>query len=438
MTLFAGVARSNITPTKSMTLFGYPHVPRISTGVHDPLFATALFLQNGPSSLLIIAVDLLMLSKGFLTECRSEISRRTNLPICNILISVSHTHSGPISMDVFAFSKDPHVPPVDNQYLAEIHSALIVCAIEAIQKAVPACASQFTAFVDGVGCNRHDPDGPRDSQAGLLYIKELASGQPLALDLVYSMHPTVLHEDSTLISADFPGYTRQALEAAFPGLTVLYHTGPAGNQSPRYHVQSQTFAEAERLGLRLADIVNASLKNLKPHDFSAEIKLTTQSTWISLPRRILPSSHEALLKLDEARRVYQELVHSGAPHGPIRTAEVSVFGAEEAYFLSQAQETGELDKIHEQYAETEVVVFLLGEWSIVGFPGEMFVEYALELKKRSIKPVTVISLANGELQGYIVTPEAQGYEASFSLFEPLAGKLMVEAALSLINNTSSV
>jgi hypothetical protein len=34
--------------------------------------------------------------------------------------------------------------------------------------------------------------------------------------MVYSMHPTVLHEDSRQVSSDFPHYTRQVLEAAFP------------------------------------------------------------------------------------------------------------------------------------------------------------------------------------------------------------------------------
>jgi hypothetical protein len=46
----------------------------------------------------------------------------------------------------------------------------------------------------------------------------------------------------------------------------------------------------------------------------------------------------------------------------------------------------------------------------------------------------VISLANGELQGYIVTPEADGYEAGFSLFSPEAGQIMVNAALDLVGS----
>jgi hypothetical protein len=70
----------------------------------------------------------------------------------------------------------------------------------------------------------------------------------------------------------------------------------------------------------------------------------------------------------------------------------------------------------------------------VFWPGEFFVEYALEVKARS--PHTfVITMANGELQGYIVTPEAAArgtYEATNALFHPDSGRRIVEATLSLL------
>jgi hypothetical protein len=62
------------------------------------------------------------------------------------------------------------------------------------------------------------------------------------------------------------------------------------------------------------------------------------------------------------------------------------------------------------------------------------VEYGLAIKQQAGMPVFVISLANGELQGYIVTPDASGYEASFSLFTPEAGQVLVHAALKLIKS----
>ena len=74
----------------------------------------------------------------------------------------------------------------------------------------------------------------------------------------------------------------------------------------------------------------------------------------------------------------------------------------------------------------------------MGLPGELFVEYGLEIKRRAPDGrVFVISLANGELQGYIVTPGASGYESGLSLFAPEAGRLLVDAAVGLVRQVLS-
>ena len=79
----------------------------------------------------------------------------------------------------------------------------------------------------------------------------------------------------------------------------------------------------------------------------------------------------------------------------------------------------------------------IGPWSFVGWPGEAFVEFSLQVKA-SHRNCHAISLANGELQGYLVTEEAVGqgwYEAMNSLFgNPEAGMALVGATLELLEN----
>jgi hypothetical protein len=60
--------------------------------------------------------------------------------------------------------------------------------------------------------------------------------------------------------------------------------------------------------------------------------------------------------------------------------------------------------------------------------------------KTEARDTYVISLANGELQGYITTEAAAaegGYEASNSIFAPQAGRVLVEATLLLIGQLKS-
>ena len=83
----------------------------------------------------------------------------------------------------------------------------------------------------------------------------------------------------------------------------------------------------------------------------------------------------------------------------------------------------------------EVQVFSIGEWRFVAWPGEVFIEYGLNVKER-LPNTFVISLANGTLQGYISTPEAiaaGGYEAFSGIFAPESGQMLADKTLEIIN-----
>ena len=76
----------------------------------------------------------------------------------------------------------------------------------------------------------------------------------------------------------------------------------------------------------------------------------------------------------------------------------------------------------------------IGPWSFVAWPGEMFIEYGLSIRG-AFKDTFVINLANGELQGYIVTKEAAeegGYEASNGLFSHNSGSIILEKTRELM------
>jgi hypothetical protein len=80
----------------------------------------------------------------------------------------------------------------------------------------------------------------------------------------------------------------------------------------------------------------------------------------------------------------------------------------------------------------------VGAWKYVAWPGEFFVENALAVKARSLGTY-IVALANGELQGHIVTPHAAKqiyYEAIIELFSPDNGTKVVEATLALIGRSS--
>ncbi|OGV71672.1 MAG: hypothetical protein A3K19_20540 [Lentisphaerae bacterium RIFOXYB12_FULL_65_16] len=433
--LHAGFGLRDITPDQPTFLVGYPHVPRVSTGVHDPLYATTMFLEDSGTAVVLVSCDLLFVARETAATCRQAIGTALGVNPAHVLISATHTHSGPVTNTVLAWREDPLVPPPAPEYLEKLQAGIVEAAKAARDAAVPAELAVTTAHADGVGGNRLAADGVRDPEVGILVVRDRQNHTLLGLDMVYSMHPTVMHEDTKLVSSDFPHYTRLHLREMLGDIPVVYHTGTEGNQSPRYSVRGQTFAEAERLGRRLGQFVGDAVRALGAADFATSVRLAAASDLVPLPGRTYPTPAEAEARLAEARATFERLRRENAGHGPVRTAECAVFGAEEVVALARAQADGAVEARRRQCSPAEVQVLRVGDACLVGLPGEVFVEYGLEIKSRAAQRSFVINLANGELQGYIVTPEAEragGYEASMSMFTAEGGARMVEKALDLI------
>jgi neutral ceramidase len=437
--LQAGAAVADITPVNSQFLYGYPFVPRYSTGVHDPLLASALYLTDTQSQAMFIANDIIWVGKASTARIRERIGAATGLSAESVMVSGTHTHSGPMTLDYISNEADEVVPKTDPGYVQFMEDRIVSAGIRAFEAAQPAEAGLVTTQALGIGTNRRDPVGPADPQVPVLVVRSLRNLTPLACMLVCSMHPTVLHEDSCLVSGDFPGLTRLYLQREILGADcpVLYHTGPAGNQSPRHVTRSNTFEEAGRLGALLGEAVAQVLPAV---DYCSSLAVCSRQAFTDLPRRPIPSLEEAEQKRDAARRRLDELRSGRVARQSVRTAEVDWFGSEETLTLARAAAQGRLEGVYASVLPAEIQLISIGPWAFVGWQGEIFVEYALAVKAHQPNAY-IISLANGELQGYIVTPEAVdegAYEASNALFAPESGQILVDRTIELLSSCQAL
>jgi neutral ceramidase len=432
--LVAGAATADITPSESQFLFGYPHVRRYSTGVHDRLLSSALFLSDGGTPLLLVANDVIYVSRTTVRRARNRIAKKIKIPAANVMITATHTHSGPPTVDTLSNEGDAAVPKTDPRYVERLEDGIVEAAVQAFRSARPAEIGFATADGSRVGTNRHDPKGPSIPEVPVVVVRDLTSKAYLATMVVCSMHPTVLHEDSTLVSGDFPAMTRQYLQEHILGkdCPVVYHTGPCGDQSPRHVTRSNTFDEAVRLGEMLGQSIAGAIG---PIDYFKRIPLSCVRTMIDLPRRGFPTVDEAQKQVLQAIERLEALRQSRADGREIRTAECDWFGSEETLALAKAAAAKRLNAAIASIVPAEIQVMRVGPWFFVGWPGEVFVEFALTLRA-SHSNCHVVSMANGELQGYLVSEEAvrgRWYEAMNSLFaSPEAGNVLVNRTLALL------
>ena len=67
----------------------------ISTGVHDPLFTKALFLQQGENRVCIITADLISIPDAVFKRVLTYLMKEGIIDDDSLCICASHTHSGP-------------------------------------------------------------------------------------------------------------------------------------------------------------------------------------------------------------------------------------------------------------------------------------------------------------------------------------------------------
>jgi neutral ceramidase len=434
----AGTGRTEITPPTGVELAGYPHHPRHNTGVHDPLFSTALVIDDGLSSVALVSLDLLFFSKKHVTAVRKSIEQYADIPQRNILIGCTHTHSGPWASGRLDIDSLRSGARQDEAYVKFLQERVVDSVVQAKKGMFDASLGSGAAICGadkGIGGNRRDPAGPHDPTVGIVKVVD-SDGACRAIVVNYALHPTVLHADNTEVSADYPGYVRERLNQLYPHALILFLQGASGDQSTRYFRRGQSFAEARRIGYTIADAAFAALQATPT---SCEVPVRASSVEVPIRLRELPGREKAQDAVRKAAAEYALLEKSGASYIELQNANLVLLGAEDLLgYVEVFEQAGTLE-LYEDEREAEVQVLSVGDVTIVALPGELFVEFGAEIKSMHRgRIMMVVSLANGCLPGYVCTPLAHqegGYEADTSLLAPDFGADLVAAAGHLLDAT---
>ena len=437
--LKAGTAIVDITPPPGVELAGYPHHPRPNRGVHDPLYASCLALDDGQTRLAMICTDLIVFPKPEVRALREKASQATGIPAENIMVTCSHSHSAPWASGISFLDDTGQGWAVDADYMADLRRKLLAVITEAWENLFDAqigIDKGFCGREQGVGGNRRNPYEIADPEVWTIGVQDM-SGILRACLVKYTLHPTFLHSDNFLVSADYPGALREYLGEKHPQAVVLFAQGCSGNQSPRYFRSGKTFEEARRVGRAIGAEAERVLAGLT---YNPHARLLCASTEVDLELRNLPSPEAAQAAVDEARRHWEAVKSASKVERDIWNAELLLLGAEDTLALVKLQESKGREGMAGEELPAEVQVIGMDDARIVGLPGEIFVEFGLTIQYRvPFDKCFVIELANGVLPGYACTTRAYsqgGYETGASLLTGRAGEQLADAAVALVKQAA--
>jgi len=445
--LTVGFAERDITPDPGMEVPGgyvKDHIPEI----HDPCKVRAAVFDDGQSRVALVGLDALIVPRHLVLAARERIHAECGMRPEAVLIGASHNHSaGPIGMvqpgqfddaspliKKLAYEVSSTADPV---YLRRVQEEIVTAVCHADRCRVEARCGFGVGKEDKVSFNRRlrmkngltyshpgqgNPDivsyaGPIDPQVGVVGAWD-KTGRLLGCIVNFACHATT---NPAGFSANWIYYLEKTVRGAMgEDLPVVFLQGCCGDITQIDNLSPYAFPPGEKWAQIVGSSVGAEVvKVLVNIPSSDEISLDARTKLWSIKRR-LPST-------DHVRRSYELMQKNLKQVDPTQW----VF----------AKETVLLDTIlaKEPAVEVEVQAIQIGPAVFLSNPGELFVEYGLELKARCGFPFTFpVELANGSV-GYVPTEEAfgphgGGYETrltSYSNLEVSAGRQIVRAGLEL-------
>jgi hypothetical protein len=435
----AAIARCDITPPVGCyhRMWGAATHDR-STGIHKPLLATLLWLEpiagDATQALLIVALDHCLFDTADTADLTQAAAIAAGIAPSQVVIAFSHTHAaGFLSRSRCGNPGGELIAP----YLTDVQSKVSSLAATIRDQAQPATILYATGrcrlashrdFYDAKRkqfvCG-HNPHGPADDT--VLACKIVAErGQPLATLVNYACHPTTLAWENTLVSPDYVGSLREAVEQSIPA-PCLFLQGASGDLGPRQGFVGDP-AVADSNGKELAFAALSALHSLPPPGthfaYSGPVVSgATLGTW-----RHEVVSEAARQRHERWRLERLEIPLEYRPELPTKSAtetELARWREEE----KEATATGNAELVRDAHARVERMVRELWKLSElpqgrfplratlarfgnalwVFVPGEHYQLLQTALRERFPQlPLVITTIAGGWQPGYIPVADAYG------------------------------
>ena len=392
----AGAAKIDITPPVGCRLLGSGTA---STGVHDPLCARALVVDDGLRSWAIVCLDLMGLDFAFNDRLKAAIIDCAGVDA--VVVNCSHTHSAPFTAPWGVESwieccRDQsewrdrlamEIPAV----VAEARQGAVEVSLSAGRYPVQVGFNRRMMTEDGIVMvlNEHGQVVPWVD----VLVARASDGRCIAMLFSHAAHPVIILGSSTLISADYPGAAVAMLEQELGAEAVPMFAQGCGADINGYP-DATGFENSDAAGRKLARAALKAMENAGELR-AGEFRMASES--MMLPCRELPSPGEMRALLEDAEAKLE--VEKQLPGKDTGWRESQVDGLRG---LLKSAEAGESVKIR-----MEMTAIMAGsEWAMLTLSHEPFAEYALWAGDNCpFESMMVLGYTDG-CESYVATDEA--------------------------------
>lgn len=395
-----GFGRQEITPRVGVELCGFgPYLHRYSIGVRDRLWARAMAVRVGETTVVVVSCDLIGVNLDTTRRVRAIVEGETGVPPEAVMVHCTHTHSGP-STDCTTGWGAP-----DEPYLEVLPQRIAAACVQAVGDLAEGTLSHAQAPCEGIGLNREqDRDAPpleevlrddwrpakpelTDTTCHVLKVER--EGRLAGFASSFGCHPVTCCQQTRYLHGDFVGVATNLLEREHPGSTGLFLQGAQGdiNSCVVHKPEAESLLALEVIAGRYANAVRAGLAKAQPVAVESVACARREVTFDRLP-----------MDIGELRKWLAEkeaLLHArGADDhdGEVRMATVY---ASTLRGLIERLESGQAVA-----GPTELQALRIGPVTLLGTPFEVFHAIKEEIAAKARSPIAILLGLTNASDGY--------------------------------------
>lgn len=412
---YMGYEERIITPEKPVQMAGYDaRIDNCSRGVMKDLKAQILVIKKNEERFCLITID----SLGFTVELTSFLRRKAaeilSAKMEQVMICFSHTHAAPNAA-------------VEKEYYDFVCQSILSGVKNADESMVPVYAGWGIAE-NTVGMNRRESNQPIDPRMGILKICGEDQEKIKVLVVRVTAHCNVLMPDNYLISPDYFGEAREALERRY-GCNVMMVQGASGDVRPRYRQENADYLEIHPAEEHLMD---NSVQMKERSDAQSQMALKDMAEAIC--ESLYPVVN--LIKTEPVSRVSMFSVKSSF-YADVPALNRAGEIAAEAWEMGRIDGKGWLREVErllnkgekKQGAEIEIQFFAVNDGCLCGVPNEVMSDIAVNIWKKSNNPMLFFNGYTNGCSSYLPTAaeyDKGGFEVLWSnlLYYQYHGRVM--------------
>jgi len=380
----AGFTEIGITPDKAIIMQGYGNRKDPFKGIHDSIYAQAMYLSQGDEEVLLITSDLIGHSHHHVNMLKGMIKKETGIPEDKIFVTANHNHGGPVNG---TYRPEEKMPDDVKEYVEVLYGKLAKISAEAKMDKQPikigydkgeskVNINRRAVYSEGEVWLGRNPDGACDHDLDIIKFTD-TKGKLMAVHVNYPCHGTCTGQDNYQLTGDWPGISANMMKEKLGDEVVIMVTAGASADINPIYGPNTNFRQVNAVAYGVASVALELVDKCVTTEFS---ELRSGFTTASFPGK-------------------------------------------KGWDSNFPQESVPGDNVTIAFS-----AFRMGNIVMAGISGELFTEIGMNVKKRSTGNTTIMTHCNGA-SGYICTDASYGEGG----YEPKVSNLMPGSEIQFEN-----